>query len=399
MAVLHQLATGDAAVHAAEQRSLPHVLLVVDGFPKTLGGGERIVLRLAALLPQYGFRASILTFALHPESEFTPAQAPCPLYLLPLSRTYDWQALRGAFAMRKLFKEQNVVLVQTFFESSDLWAGLVTRLCSSAKLIWSRRDLGILRGQKHATAYRFLRRLPHAVLAVSEQVRQHVIEVDGIDPARIFTVHNGVDVEASAADHNAAREHSDDRPLVLAVGNIRHVKGHDILIQAAARVLERLPYVRFAIAGEVLETAYFDQLQAQIEHEGMGASTQFLGGVRDLSATLQKADILVLPSRSEGFSNALIEAMAYGLPVVATAVGGNAEAVDHGVTGLLVPVEDVKALADALLVLLMAPALAKQMGTAGQLRWREEFTAAAMMQKTVTTYRTVLGTATRVTSN
>ncbi len=397
MAVLHQLATGAAALHTDEQRSLPHVLLVVDGFPKTLGGGERIVLRLAALLPQYGFRASILTFALDPQSEFTPAQAPCPLYLLPLRRTYDLQALRGAFAIRKLMKTQQIVVVQTFFESSDLWAGLVTRLFSSAKLIWSRRDLGILRGRKHTAAYRLLRHLPHQVLAVSEQVRRHVIEVDRIAPARVLTVYNGVDVEAAPEalgamrdTPNAMRDHPDQASVVLTIGNIRRVKGHDILVQAAAVVLEKFPRIRFDIAGDVLDEVYFQQLQAQIQHLGIGASVHFLGGVRDLAARLRTADIFVLPSRSEGFSNALVEAMAYGLPVVATTVGGNAEAVDAGVTGLLVPAEDAGALAHALLTLLTAPARAGQMGDAGRRRWRADFTAAAMMQKTVAAYRAVL---------
>ncbi len=389
MAVLHQLALGAAAVHPAEQQSLPHVLLVVDGFPKTLGGGERVVLRLAALLPQYGFRASILTFALHPESEFTPAQAPCPLYLLPLRRTYDLQALRGAFALRQLLKDEKIVVVQTFFESSDLWAGLVTRLFSSAKLIWSRRDLGILRGRKHAAAYRLLRHLPHRVLAVSEQVRQHVIEVDRIAPARVLTVHNGVDVEPSMEVPIVGRDHPDHVPVVLTIGNIRRVKGHDILIAAAAGVLREFPHVRFEVAGEVLDEVYFEELQAQIQQLGIGASVRFLGGVRNLPSKLGTADIFVLPSRSEGFSNALVEAMAYGLPVVATAVGGNAEAVEDGVTGLLVAAENAAALADALLVLLSAPGVAKRMGTAGHRRWQADFTAAAMMQKTAAAYRTV----------
>src|SRR6185437_10731304 len=117
---------------------LPHVLLVVDQFSRNLGGGERIVLKLAALLPQYGYRASILTFSAHPE---TPALAspPCPIYLLPLQRTYDLNAFKAAFQLRRFLKEQKVQVVQTFFESSDIWAGLVIKTMSNAKLIWSRR--------------------------------------------------------------------------------------------------------------------------------------------------------------------------------------------------------------------------------------------------------------------
>src|SRR5271154_1895230 len=112
----------DEAKHAA----LPHVLLVLDQFPKTLGGGERIVLRLAALLPQYGYRASILTFFVHPESTVL-SSPPCPIYVLPLQRTYDLKAFRAALDFRHFLKQQRIQIVQTFFESSDIWAGFVTK--------------------------------------------------------------------------------------------------------------------------------------------------------------------------------------------------------------------------------------------------------------------------------
>src|SRR6185437_9655227 len=94
--------------------------------------------------------------------------APCPVYLLPLRRTYDLTAIKGAFALRRLLKQQNIKIVQTFFESSDIWAGFVTKTLSDAKLIWSRRDMGILRTGKHETAYRLMAGLPDAVFAVSD---------------------------------------------------------------------------------------------------------------------------------------------------------------------------------------------------------------------------------------
>jgi hypothetical protein len=104
----------------AQDASLPHVLLVVDQFPRSLGGGERIVLRLAALLPRYGYRASVLTFAVHPESSLLSAPPPCPVYLLPLHKTYDMTALRGAFELARFLDRQQIRIVQTFFESSDI---------------------------------------------------------------------------------------------------------------------------------------------------------------------------------------------------------------------------------------------------------------------------------------
>lgn len=367
-------------------KQLPHVLLVVDGFLHTLGGGERVVLRLAAMLPQYGFRASILTFELDPASEFQIASAPCPFYLLPLRNTYDRQAWRGALALRRFLREQQIQIVQTFFESSDLWAGVLARVLSPAKVVWSRRDMGILRGGKHALAYRTLRRLPHAVFAVSEQVRQHAITVDGIPPARAHTIHNGLDLPPATSiqplDPQAAR--------ILTVGNIRRVKGHDVLLRALAKVRKLYPQTTCTIAGEVLEPGYFAELQTLVKELDLLGNIHLPGKVTNLRPHLEQAHLFVLPSRSEGFSNALIEAMATGLPTIATRVGGNAEAIEHGVSGLIVSPEDVDALTDAMLELFAAPERARIMGHAAKQTVAARFTTHAMMQKTTQIYGELL---------
>src|SRR5258708_7701805 len=253
MSMITALSLNGSSLEGPQDAESPHVLLVLDQFPKTLGGGERIVLRLAALLPKYGYRASTLTFSAHPESAGLQSP-PCPIYLLPLQRTYDLAALRAALELRRFLKQQRVQIVQTFFESSDLWAGFVTKTMSRAKLIWSRRDMGILRSGKHHAAYRLMSRIPDKVFAVSEQVRRHCIEVDRIDSARVQTIYNGLNL----ADWNTVSksERSVDGGLVATVGNIRRVKGHDVFIRAAAIIASQFPNVSFSIAGEVLEADY-----------------------------------------------------------------------------------------------------------------------------------------------
>jgi glycosyltransferase involved in cell wall biosynthesis len=366
---------------------LPHVLLVLDQFPKTLGGGERIVLKLAALLPHYGYRVSILTFSVHPESAVLQSP-PCPIYLLPLQRTYDMTALRGALELRRFLREQRVQIVQTFFESSDIWAGFVTKMMSNAKLIWSRRDMGILRGRKHHVAYRLMSGVPDKVFAVSEQVRQHCITVDRIEASRVQTIYNGLDLgDWNTVSPSARRP---DELVVVTVGNIRRVKGHDVFIQAAASLAAQFPSVSFRIGGEVLEAGYFQELQALIRDLNLSERVQFSGGVTNLRGYLSEADIFVLPSRSEGFSNAIIEAMAASLPVVATDVGGNAEAVEDGVSGFIVPSEDPTALAAAIARLLADPAQARKMGAAGKQLVLEKFTTDAMMRQVTVAYASLL---------
>jgi L-malate glycosyltransferase len=362
-------------------------LLVLDQFPKTLGGGERIVLKLAALLPQYGYRVSILTFSADPASAGLQSP-PCSLYLLPLQRTYDLTAMRGSLELRKFLKEQQVRIVQTFFESSDLWAGFVTKAMSSAKLIWSRRDMGILRTGKHHAAYRLMARAPDKVFAVSEQVRRHCIEVDGIDPKRVQTIYNGLDL----ADWNAGSRSAEraGESVVATVGNIRRVKGHDVFIRAAASVIEKFPHASFCIAGDVLEPEYFVELQTLVSELKLSDRFHFVGGVTDLRSYLSAAEVFVLPSRSEGFSNAIVEAMAAALPVVATDVGGNAEAVQDGVSGIIVPPEDSDALASAIISLLSDTAKAKGMGAEGKRLAAVRFTTEAMMSQITSVYASLL---------
>jgi glycosyltransferase involved in cell wall biosynthesis len=378
MTMIRTLSPGPTSIEDAASAGAPHVLLVLDQFPQTLGGGERIVLRLATLLPAYGYRVSILTFSAHPESAGLKSP-PCPMYLLPLQRTYDLTAVRAAFELRRFLRQQRVQIVQTFFESSDIWAGFVAKAMSGTRLIWSRRDMGILRTGKHRVAYRLMAGLPDAVFAVSEQVRRHCIEVDRIDPARVQTIYNGLDLAdwgRTIAPPKAAGEF-----LIATVGNIRRVKGHDVFLRAAAMVVAEFPGARFSIAGEVLEEDDFAELQALVGELQLGERIHFAGGVTNLREHLSGADVFVLPSRSEGFSNAIVEAMAASLPVVATDVGGNAEAVT----------EDPAALAAVIVRLLIDPVLAGRMGEVGKGMVAERFTTDAMMRRITGVYDRLLG--------
>ena len=168
------------------------------------------------------------------------------------------------------------------------------------------------------------------------------------------------------------------------------LKGHDVFIRAAASVVARFPDTTFSIAGEVLEPDYFEELQTLVTKLQLSDHFYFAGGVANLKQHLSVADVFVLPSRSEGFSNAIIEAMAASLPIVATNVGGNAEAVKNGVSGFIVPPEDPEALAAAISRLLADMPLATAMGIAGKMIVSANFTTEAMMKRITSTYKKLL---------
>jgi glycosyltransferase involved in cell wall biosynthesis len=368
-------------------RAGPHVLILIDQLDRILGGGERIALQIARHLPNCGFRTSILTLSLHPDS---PAlnRPPCPIYVLPVKRVFSFRGIRSSLALGKFLRYNNIQIVQTFFSSADLWGGFIAKTLSSSKLVWSLRDMGFQRTSKQRLAYRVISGFPDAVFAVSNQVRNESIFRDRIDPGRIVTIHNGVSPEGWPA--RLMPETSRNAFHVTTVGNIRRIKGHDLFIEAAAQIRNSFPDVTFSIVGDVLEHHFYRDLERRLELLGFHEKFRILSGNIDIPKHLAQSDLFVLPSRSEGFPNAVIEAMASALPVIATDAGGSAEAVRNGGSGLIVPQGDSTALADAISWMISNPSRSRKMGETGRNIVLQEFTTSQMTAKIASVYRSLI---------
>jgi glycosyltransferase involved in cell wall biosynthesis len=352
------------------------LLFLIDRMHSTEGGAEGVVDKLSRLLPSYGFQCQIATFW---AGERVAERLSCPLHVLPLTSMYGWNALRCAKQFTSLLRSEQVDIVHTFFPASDLWGGVVARLSGCPVVTSSRRDMGILRSKKHRVLYRAVNQLFDQVHAVSESVRQFSIVEDRLSPDRVVTVHNGVDLKAIDAaepgDRHLCFGAKPDQPVIAAVANIRRVKGIDVLVQAAALVVREVPNAIFAVIGAALqERDYWEAIQNEIEGLGLGNNFRFLGQRSDVQALLKQADIFCLPSRSEGMSNALLEAMACRLPCVATSVGGTPEVIVDGVSGFLVGSEDWAMLAARMLTLLRDPARARRMADEGRRVVESRFT-------------------------
>jgi len=372
-----------------------HVLFLIDRFPQRMGGAEGTLLKITRLLPPARYRCSVVTFAIDPAFEDIRGLFKCPLHVLPLRRTYDWNALRVAMKIVLLIKSQQVSIVHTFFHTSDLWGGMIAKLSGCPVLISSRRDMGLNQSLKHRVAYRLLRRMFDQVQAVSEQVRSYSIAEHGLAPSRVVTLHNGVDLYEIQETSGLARSHSaldaqDASHLVTTVGNIRPVKGTDILIRAAARVCEQFPRAVFLVVGRANDSDYFRGLQELTSSLGLSRNVRFLGLRNDVISILKTSDVFFLPSRSEGLSNALLEAMACRLPCVVTEVGGNAEVVDNGRSGFLVPSENPELAAERIMELLRDPNGARRMGEVGRKIIEDRFDAQAMANRLVNFYDSLL---------
>ncbi len=220
-------------------------------------------------------------------------------------------------------------------------------------------------------------------------VRRLCIEEEGSNPDRTFVVRNGLDLPRFDA---AARQRLENpprpgRPLIAVVANLWPVKGHRTLLEAIRQVHARRPDARFALVGDGPERPFLEQ---RIRESGLAAAVDLLGTRYDVPALLARSDAACLPSLAEGLPNAVMEAMAAGLPVVATAVGGTPELVIPGETGLLVPPCQAEPLARALLEVLSDPDSGRKMGARGRRLIAREYSLDALACAHGEMYRAVL---------
>ena len=238
--------------------------------------------------------------------------------------------------------------------------------------------------RRRRIASRLLAAQTDRLFAVCHDSAERFGRLAGIPIDRFSVLYNGVDCERfrPSTDRGALRAslgYRDDECIVLTVASLTPVKGHDRLLEAAARVLGRSGRrLRFVWLGEGSERA---ALERRIAALGIGGSLSLPGASDWVPETLAAADLFVLPSRLEGMSNAILEAMASGLPVIANAVGGNPELVDDGICGLLVDAGDTTAMADAILRIVEDEAMRTSMGRAARARAESLFSLQSMVTR------------------
>lgn len=260
------------------------------------------------------------------------------------------------------------------------WRYLLFRLAGVRRIIVHDRTSGArtVRRPIVRAAKRALHALPwlsaDVFVAVSEFVRDRLIAVNGTPPARTHRIYNGIDLARfGRMDRTLLRRElgiAEERPVVFCAGRVQPYKGMQTLIEAAALLRDGGSAVEVAIAGD---GPYLPALRRLAEERGM-AGVHFLGRRTDVPALLAGATVAVVPSLwEEAFGLAVVEAMAAGVPLVATRTGGIPELVEEGRTGLLVPPGDARALADALRLLLEHPSLCAGLSLHGEIAAQRRF--------------------------
>jgi len=369
-----------------------HVLFLVDQLAE-LGGGERALMQIVREISPR-FHCSVITFRpfLHPNIK---ALLPVPVVVIPLTRTYNFGAIKSAFMLRRYIDYNSVDIVHTFFETADIWGGIVTRLSRAKVLISSRRDMALLRTKKHDLAYRFVGRMSDCVLTVSDAVRELVIRKDGLDARRVITLYTGVGLPHSSDKNTLLHLRCQmgvppDAPIVLSVANILPWKGHSDFLQAAALVHSICPSAHFVVAGASSDGALAAELLCKRSSLGLDKCFHYIGSIASTWPLYQIASVSCLLSTTEGMPNAVLEAMSSGCPVVATNVGGTGEAVVDGLTGFLVSPGNVGDAAARISQLLTSSHLACSMSAASIRQVAEHFDLRQMIARLEDIYDSTL---------
>ena len=310
------------------------------------------------------------------------------------------QVLAYGFKVAALIRTQPVDIIHTNSLKSDIYGMLVSRLCR-VPLIWHIRDhIDVTYLPSFAVKMmRFLAaRVPAFVIANSQSTLDQLhlavakpgaVVPSGVDPQG-EVVYDGI---ASGIPPIAPDKLMTGPLRIAIVGRLTGWKGQHIFLEAASKLVEAGIDAQFLIAGTAMfgEDSYVADLHSQVDRLGLQGKVQFLGHVDPIEAFLPTVSILVHASTSpEPFGQVVIEGMAAGIPVVATDGGGVKETVVHGETGLLVPMGNAQALADALRMLIDRPELRAKLSTKGRQRVLRHFTASITARKVERVYREVL---------
>jgi glycosyltransferase involved in cell wall biosynthesis len=286
----------------------------------------------------------------------------------------------------RYLRDHRIDVVQAYFLDSVYFGALAARIGGVRRVIRVRNNLGYWLTPLHKVLGWVYGRLVDVTLTNSEPGKRAIIESERVRPDKVTVLPNGVAIER----FTQAPPPDTTRPIVRvgAVANLRPVKGIDLLIQAAVQLLPRYPQLRFEIAGEGSQRPELDRLI--VEH-GLGDRFILRGAVADIPAFLASLDVAVLPSRSEGMSNALLEYMASGRAIVATRVGANGDLIRDGVEGLLIDPENAIQLASAIERLVVAPIEACRFGEAARARAVDSFSRDAVRRRFEEFYRGLRG--------
>jgi glycosyltransferase involved in cell wall biosynthesis len=354
------------------------------------GGAEQMVLALArGLAPSCDLSVAYLTG----EGTLAGSFSDCGVEVIPL-RMEKRRPVGALFRLFRLMRRRRFDLVHTHLFHAGLLGRPLARLARVRRVIHTQHNTlhWESRSRLISLANRLSLRAADRVVAVGERVARMVETHGGVPADRIRIIRNGVDTtrfqpEGGREGLSGFAEIPSDAPVVAMVAGFRRVKGHAVMLDAMVRIRGVFTEARLLLVGDGPRRA---SVEEAVAGRGLADQVVFTGVREDVHRLLPGCAVLVLPSWEEGVPVSALEAMACGLPVVATRVGGTPEVVEDGRTGLLVPPGDPRTLAAAIVRLLRQPDYAGALGKAGREAVKSRYDVSSMVRKTALLYQEIL---------
>ena len=397
----------DVPLSAVDTRGRDRVTLLQFVTVFGLGGTERHLVNLSRGLDRslFDLQLACMNRWGYFLKEFEEQNIPISEY--PVHNLYGAGSVRQRLRFAQELTTRRVAIVHSYNFHSNVFAIPAARLARTPVVLASIRDTGSHLSPAKRRVHRQICRLADRVLVNADAIKRQLVS-EGYADSKIRVIHNGIDLDRFA-DLGRRTGPSlrcelglpDSCPLVVLLARLDPVKRAEDFVDAAALIAAQRAEVRFLVIGDDIvagnrpgsrESDYRHQLLRQVDRLGLTGRVIFTGTRLDVTRFLSEVAVSVLPSSSEGLSNTILESMAAGIPVVATAVGGTPELVDDGVTGLLVPPREPAALARAILSVLEQPELAQRLGRAGRDKVHRRFSLHRMVAETERLYGQLLET-------
>jgi len=356
------------------------VLVFANSF--RIGGSERQAVEFIKRVDPARFEIVVACFQkdgpLLEELPLTITQ----LHEFPLHSFFHPSTAGQAFRFIRLLKRAHIQVVQCFDFYSNLFAIPLARLAGVPVVLGSRRDEASMRTPAQRRAELWSYYWATGVIANADAIKEQLVRRDKVSADKVWMIHNGLDLDRFDRHGGPPSEGTVSRRqglTVAVVANLRPEKGHLVFLDCARRLITSNPEARFLIVGDGVMR---ERIETRVSELGLTKQVQLTGAVKDIPALLRSVDIAVLPSlKNEGFPNAVMEAMAASVPVVATDTGGASELVIDGLTGYMVQPGDAAALGDRIGWLCNDAEVRRKMGEAGRQRIVDHFTSNQMARK------------------
>jgi L-malate glycosyltransferase len=375
----------EAAQPATRTGKPVRVLLVTDTRILGPGGSERFLCNLLANLHAPRFEVDVVQLCDPPRGDFRdpPGGDHIHLEYHPVDAVYGMRAMRVYRELARRVRAGRYDIVQSQHEKSDILCALLPRGPMGPLRISNRRDTGFQKGRLIRAGFRAINHRFDRVIAPSRAILDGLVREERVREERTQCLPNGVDTTrfrpvepAERSRRRAALGLPPHAFLFGCVARLRAVKRHCDMLDGFALATVDRPDASLVLVGN---GELDEPLRAQARLLGIEQRVLFLGDRDDVESLLPLLDAFVLTSSTEGMSNAVLEAMACGLPTIATAVGGNPETVDAPSTGLLIPAYSPQSVARAMRELLLDVDRAREMGRRARRRVEECFSIDAMV--------------------